>query len=92
MIPFKVLNAQLDALLIRSLQLTEYCRTRHCWRGKCPFHASGNPRLRSLAINLQLRKFHCHRCKTNGDMLDLWAGVRGISLYRAAEELVRAFC
>lgn len=92
MLDFKVLNRQLSALaVIRSLGLEADTCTRHKWRGRCPFHQSGNLRSRSLAVDLQLRAWYCHRCKVGGDLIDLWAGVRGIGLYRAAEELLRTF-
>lgn len=92
MIDFKALNRNLPTLqVIQSLGLKAHSWTCERWRGRCPFHDAKSKRSRSLKVDLCIRKWHCHRCKLGGDLIDLWAGVRGITPYRAAVELTRHF-
>lgn len=57
------------------------------WRGPCPIHRVRSPRSRSFAANIEKNVFRCFHCGARGNVLDLWAGVHGIEIYRAAVEL-----
>jgi DNA primase len=61
-------------------------------RGPCPLHR-GDARGRSFSVNLDDNVFQCFdkHCGKKGDVIDLWAGVQGLSLRAAALELVRTF-
>jgi hypothetical protein len=61
-------------------------------RYPCPLHR-GDARGRSFSVNLDKGVFHCFdkACGKQGDVIDLWAGVRGLSLRAAALDLVRTF-
>jgi transposase len=61
-------------------------------RCTCPIHR-GDARGRTFSVNLQENVFQCFdaRCGQKGDVIDLWAAVRGLSLRQAAEELVETF-
>jgi hypothetical protein len=61
------------------------------WRGGCPFHQSRSPHSRSLAVNVHLRKFFCHRCRAHGDLVDLYAHLMGLTLHHAAVQLRERF-
>lgn len=94
MIDFQRLNLALPTLdVLRALGLACKTRTTEHWRGQCPFHESTSGRSRSLEVSIPLRKWHCHSraCGQYGDLLDLWAGVRRVSLLTAARELAREF-
>jgi DNA primase len=61
-------------------------------RCACPIHR-GDGRGRTFSVNLQENVFQCFeaRCGKQGDVIDLWAAVRGLSLREAALDLVRTF-
>ena len=56
-------------------------------RGPCPLHRSQSPRSRSFAANLRKGVFRCFACGASGNLLDLYAAARGLSVYEAALEL-----
>jgi DNA primase len=61
-------------------------------RCTCPLHR-GDARGRTFSVHLQQSVFHCFDavCGKKGDVIDLWAGVKGLSLRDAALDLVRTF-
>lgn len=61
-------------------------RGRHL-RGPCPVHRSQRPGSRSFAVHLDRGCYRCFVCGSQGNTLDLWAAVHGLSLYAAAENL-----
>ncbi len=92
MVDFERLNQSLPTVrVLDALGLERKYLHRTHWRGRCPFHdsASGN----TLSIGLAERKWMCHSrgCLRHGDLIDLWAGVRCITLVQAAAELAAEF-
>jgi hypothetical protein len=61
-------------------------------RCACPLHC-GDGRGRTFSVNLSENVFCCFdsRCGKQGDVIDLWAAVRQLSLREAALDLVRTF-
>jgi transposase len=61
-------------------------------RCACPLHR-GDARGRTFSVNLDAGVFQCFdkTCARRGDVIDLWAGVRGLSLRDAALDLVHTF-
>jgi transposase len=61
-------------------------------RCACPIHR-GDARGRTFSVNLQENVFQCFdaRCAKRGDVIDLWAAVRGLALREAALDLARTF-
>jgi hypothetical protein len=61
-------------------------------RCACPIHR-GDGRGRTFSVNLSENVFICFdsRCGKQGDVIDLWAAVRQLSLREAALDLVRTF-
>lgn len=57
------------------------------YRGPCPIHGSNSPGSRSFSVNLAKNAYRCFTCGSAGNQLDLWAKVRGLSLYDAAIDL-----
>lgn len=56
-------------------------------RGPCPVHRSSSPGSRSFAVHLERGCYRCFGCGAQGNALDLWAAVHGLSLHAAAEDL-----
>jgi CHC2 zinc finger len=61
-------------------------------RCACPIHR-GDGRGRTFSVNLEEDVFHCFakECGAQGDVIDLWAAVRQLSVREAAWDLVRTF-
>lgn len=66
-----------------------YKQGKRC-RGWCPLHSSDPHGSRIFATNGD--QWYCHKCKTGGDQLELYARVRGLTLYGAAIELCKRVC
>jgi DNA primase len=65
-------------------------------RGPCPFcdaadSARASPDAshgdRSFSVNTQRNIYHCFRCSSSGNALDLWSSYRKLSIYAAAQEI-----
>jgi DNA primase len=54
---------------------------------------SGDARSRTFSVHLDQGVFQCfdNACGKKGDVIDLWASVRGLTLREAALDLVRTF-
>jgi len=61
-------------------------------RCACPIHR-GDARGRTFSVNLADNVFQCFAaaCGQKGDVIDLWASVKGMSLRDAALDLVATF-
>src|SRR6266536_1315181 len=61
-------------------------------RCACPLHR-GDARGRTFSVNLDVQVFQCFdkKCGRQGDIIDLWAAVHGLTLRQAALDLVRTF-
>jgi transposase len=61
------------------------------WRGPCPVHGQGKGR--SFSVHLEQNIFQCFHapCAIKGDVIDLWAAIKGLPLREAALELVTLF-
>lgn len=61
-------------------------------RCACPIHR-GDARGRTFSVNLDENVFQCFdaKCAAKGDVIDLWARVKGLSLRVAALDLVETF-
>jgi hypothetical protein len=53
----------------------------------------GDARGRTFSVNLDAHVFQCFdkKCGQKGDVIDLWAAVKGLSLRDAALDLVHTF-
>jgi DNA primase len=61
-------------------------------RGPCPIHR-GDGRGKTFSVHLGDNVFQCFdaKCAKKGDVIDLWASVKGMSLRQAAIDLVHTF-
>lgn len=53
-------------------------------RGPCPVHHSASSTSRTFSVHLKRNLFHCFRCSSAGNHLDLYAAVTRQRLYQAA--------
>ena len=62
-------------------------------RGPCPLHGGGADPAPTFSVHLGKKVFQCFQadCGAHGNVLDLWAAVRHLSLYKAAVDLVETF-
>ena len=83
--------------LAQVLDLIGFTATTRCGpqrRGPCPVHAKNGPRPgRTFSVQLQENVFQCFdpTCGIQGDVIDLWAAVQGLTLRQAAVQLVALF-
>ena len=59
-------------------------------RGPCLVHGSTPKTSRVFSVNLSTQRYYCHKCKSHGNQLELYAAVRQTTLYRAAVDLCHA--
>jgi transposase len=60
-------------------------------RGPCPIHEPSRTQGRCFSVHLEKKVFHCFdaTCGAKGNVLDLWAQSRGLTIPQAAEDLAR---
>jgi DNA primase len=87
-IDFAVVRQRVSlAAVLRRLGFQPTCVRGPQLRGPCPVHRSRRPGSRSLAVHLERGCYRCFRCGSQGNALDLWAAVHGLSLHAAAVNL-----
>jgi DNA primase len=57
------------------------------WYGCCPLHESTSKSNHSFSVNVEIGRYHCHRCHSYGNQLELWAAATKLSLHPAAIQL-----
>jgi DNA primase len=62
-------------------------RSGEQWYGRCPLHASASARGRSFSVNVAVGRYFCHRCRSHGNPLELWAAATKLPLHQAAIDL-----
>jgi transposase len=76
--------------VLRELQVWERLKGHGAQRrGPCPIHEPSNTAGRSFSVNLQKKAFQCFdvSCGAKGNVLDLWAQSRHLTLSEAARDL-----
>ncbi len=61
------------------------------WRGACPLHQPSGATSRCCAVHTKKNVYCCHRCGSQGNVLDLWIALCGKPIMEAAWELVETF-
>ena len=90
-VDFEVLRQRISmGDVLRLLQFQACSRRGDQLRGPCPVHGSSNPRSRSFSVNLRRGRYHCFRCGSRGNALELWSAVRGTSVWASAIELCQS--
>lgn len=57
------------------------------WYGCCPLPECRTRPARSFSVNVALGRYFCHRCRSRGNPIELWAAATNLSLYQAAIDL-----
>jgi transposase-like protein len=60
------------------------------FRGPCPVHESKSKNSRAFSVNLGTQRYYCHKCKSHGNQLELYAAVHDTTVYQAAIDLCHA--
>ena len=60
------------------------------WHGPCPVHGSTSARSRTFSVNVTLGRYRCHKCRSQGHQLELWAAVLKLQLHPATIRLCHA--
>ena len=63
------------------------CRRGDQWYGHCPFHESTPQNRRAFSVNVSLGCYYCHKCRSKGNQLKLWANVSDMPMHPAMVEL-----
>jgi transposase len=61
------------------------------WRGPCPLHEQNDATSRCFTVQAERNVYCCHRCGSEGNVLDLWIALRGKPILAAAWDLVETF-
>ena len=72
------------------LDLLGFAPTRRSgpqWYGRCPLSGCRTQPGGSFSVNLALGRYHCHRCRSRGNALELWAAATNLPLHQAAIDL-----
>jgi hypothetical protein len=80
--------------VLRELQVWERLKGRGTQRrGPCPIHEPSHTEGRSFSVNIQRKAFQCFdaSCGAKGNVLDLWAQSRHLTLSEAAHDLAEHF-
>lgn len=56
-------------------------------RGACPVHGCTSSKGRAFSVQLRRNAYHCFKCGSAGNQLDLWAAFRKTDLHAATVEL-----
>jgi DNA primase len=65
-------------------------RTGDQWYGRCPLHVSTSERSRSFSVNVATRRYCCHKCRSQGNQLELWAAFTKRLIHPAMIDLCQA--
>jgi len=65
-------------------------RTGDQWYGACPLHDSVPGRSRHFSVNVALRRYHCHKCHSQGNPLELWVAYTKRAWHPAMIDLCHA--
>jgi len=87
-VDFDVLRQRVSmADVLRLLKFDACSQQGDQLRGPCPIHGSSSSQSRSFSVNVRRGRYHCFRCGSEGNALELWSAVQGIRLYEATVEL-----
>lgn len=90
-VDFNVLRAEISMEeVLNQLGFQPTTRSGSQLHGPCPIHGSTSNKSRSFSVNLETKRYYCHKCESQGNQLELWAAAHKLSFYDAAVDLCRA--
>ena len=57
------------------------------WHGYCPVHRPERRHRTAFSVNVAMGCYYCHKCKSRGDQLILWADANEMLLHPATIDL-----
>lgn len=57
------------------------------WYGYCPLHEFETKHRTAFSVNVAMNCYYCHKCRNQGDHLNLWAEANKKPLHPAAIDL-----
>ena len=60
------------------------------WYGRCPLHPWTAGHSHCFSVNVATGRYCCHKCRSQGNQLELWAATTKLPLYPAAIDLCHA--
>ena len=89
-VDFNLLRAEITMeQVLDQLGFHPTSRSGNQLHGPCPVHGSTSERSRTFSVNLATGRYHCHKCDSHGNQLELWAAVQELPMYQAAMDLCR---
>jgi DNA primase len=89
-VDFAILRSEIPiSAVLDQLGFEPTSRSGNQLHGACPVHRSTSSRSRSFSVNLDTARYSCHKCKSHGNQLELWAAVHDMTIYAAAIDLCR---
>ena len=79
-----------DVTMEQVLDLLGFAPTKRSaaqWYGHCPLRGCASGRRGSFSVNVALGRYFCHRCRSQGNALELWAAATNAPLHQAAVDL-----
>ena len=90
-VDFNVLRTEITMeQVLNQLGFQPRSRSGNPLHGPCPVHDSMSTRSRTFSVNLAAGRYFCHKCRSHGNHLELWAVVKKLPLYEAAVDLCHA--
>lgn len=90
-IDFNRLRAEISMeQVLEQLDFQPTSRAGDQWHGPCLVHRSTSKSSRSFSVNIRTGRYFCHKCQSHGNQLELWAAVRELNLFQAAQDLCRS--
>ena len=90
-VDFRALRSEITIeQVLNQLDFLPASRNGHQLHGPCPIHGSTSASSRSLSVNLNTGRYYCHKCKSRGNQLELWAAVHRLPIHEATIDLCRA--
>lgn len=73
--------------VLNLLEFAPTCRRGDQWYGYCPLHEPTPQNRRAFSVNVSLGCYYCHKCRSKGNQLKLWANVSDMPMHSAMIEL-----
>ena len=90
-VDFQVLRSEIPmSRVLEQLGFEPTSRSGDQLHGPCPVHGSTSSRSRTFSVNVRTGRYYCHKCRSQGNQLELWATARKLPIYEAALDLCRA--
>ena len=90
-VDFRRLRAEITMQqVLDAVGFTPMRRTGDQWYGTCPLHEASSHREHSFSVNVSTGRYYCHRCRSHGNQLELWAVFTRQQLHPAAIHLCHA--